>query len=158
MRNTLITPILVLALGFSAAPVMAEQVDFQGHTLEIDTTKGPRLITKMISPTYQAPGSARDIILRAQTCVAKHLSNNKVANIPGGPVIEVSQPENGFLVANSRVPYRSLVLVQMSVKSRFTIEAREGRFRITQTDLQYIVDNPSEENRFLDLYQHALIG
>lgn len=153
--------LLGITLALSAAPLacLAEDIQFEGHTVEIDTVKGPRVITKMTSTAYQTTGTARDIILRSQTCIAQHLSNSKAGDVTGGEVIEISQPENGFIAANNRVNYRQLIL-PMSVESKFVIEAKDGRFRVVQSNLQALTNGEgvNRDTKYSKIFQHKLTG
>ena len=161
MRSIAIAAAILLFSGQVAA--QATEETFNDHTLEIQNDRNVPKIVKLTSPVYQAQGStAAEIIQKAQSCVAKHLSNDEVAtsgssasgffgamagqghnvnsSIAGGALIELSDPANGQLIANSRADYRFMLLAN-SVKSRFILEAKEGRFRITQTNLESVQKN-----------------
>ena len=149
-------------LAISSIPAQAEDINFNGHTLEINNDRGVPKIVKLTSPVYQVAGTAAQIIQKAQGCVAQHLSNDEVStsgssasgffgaiagqgqnvngSIAGGSLIELADPANGQLIANSRTDYR-FMLLSSSVKSRFVIEAKEGRFRITQSNLESLQKN-----------------
>jgi len=155
MRAIIITAVFLLATGQAAAQTIEET--FNEHAVEINNDRNVPKIVKLTSPVYQTQGSAAQIIQKAQGCVAKHLSNDEVAtsgssasglfgamagqghnvnsSVAGGSLIELSDPANGQLIANSRADYRFMLLA-FSVKSRFVIEAKEGRFRITQSNLE----------------------
>lgn len=105
----------------------------------------------------QAEGRPDQLIAKAQRCVAAKVSNTSVtvgrsgggglldamsglhrAQNPGADVpqlIELVDSTNGLLVANSVTDYRHSMFAYI-MKSRLTLEAREGRFRISHTDLQ----------------------
>ena len=160
MRTTLFVAAFLLAAGQAAADIIEE--NFNGHTLEISDEKNVPKIVKLTSPIYQTQGTAAQIIQKAQGCVAKHLSNDEVAtsgssasgffgamagqghnvnsSIAGGALIELADPANGQLIANSRADYR-FMLLSNSVKSRIIIEAKDGRFRITQSNLESVQKN-----------------
>ncbi|MXO63947.1 hypothetical protein [Qipengyuania oceanensis] len=87
-------------------------------------------LTEVVSEVYQTAGSPAEIAARAQTCIAQHLAPGTV----NAPLIITSDIEGGMIVARSAITYGSLPKWQ--IRSRFTFEAREGRFRISQTNLE----------------------
>ncbi|MDB5988263.1 MAG: hypothetical protein JWR16_3316 [Nevskia sp.] len=111
-----------------------------------------RRIDVMTSQIHEASGSAADIINRAQDCVARYVSNepatsNGVLGIGAKgrhsassdatqPVLESADPDSGVLMAHSRAPYHHLLL-SFEARSRLSVEAKDGRFKIVQNDLAY---------------------
>ncbi len=112
-----------------------------------------RHIEVMSSHSYDTSGSQSDIIGRAQVCVEKHVSNapnasTGVLGIIGAkgqhssssdatePVVESADSDSGKLQAHARAPYRHLLL-SYEARSRLSVEAQDGHFRIVQTDLAY---------------------
>lgn len=154
--------IVFIALALLSAPVFADDIRFNDHTVEINNDRNVPRIVKMVSPTYQAAGSVAQIIQKAQGCVARNLTNDEVStsgssasgffgaiagqghnvnsSVAGGSVIELSDPENGLLTANSRADFK-FMLISFSVRSRFVVEAKEGRYRITQSSLESLQTN-----------------
>lgn len=135
----------------------ASTVSVAGYSVEI-TEGGVHAVDTMTSQIYETPGLPADIIAKAQRCSARNMSNDTVAtsggsgtfltgiagagrnvngSVAGGELIELVDPANGLLVANSRVDYTN-ALIGFSAKSRVSIEAKEGRFRIVQTDIRYL--------------------
>ncbi|HEY0626134.1 MAG TPA: hypothetical protein VGD10_05315 [Allosphingosinicella sp.] len=91
-------------------------------------------LTEVTSQVYQTPGTPKEIATRAQTCIAQNLR-------PGtgnAPQIVSSDLDNGIIVAQSALEVGSFPVWKL--RSRFTFEAREGRFRITQTGLEWFND------------------
>lgn len=152
--------LVVMLLPFTDS--LAKDVAFKDHTVEVvEERKVPKIIS-LTSPVHQVDGSAAAIIQRAHGCVARLLVNDEVktsgssasgffgavagqgrnvsGSVAGGSVIELSDPESGLLVANSRVDYK-FMLIAHSARSRFTIEARDGRFRIVQSNLESLQKN-----------------
>src|SRR5690606_10435620 len=149
--------IFLIAVVIASASAYAQDVPFNDHTLEIHNDRNVPKIMKMTSPVYQMEGSPEQIIQRAHGCVARHLTNDEVAtsgssaygyfgaiagqghnvnsSVAGGSLIELSDPASGLLIATSRVDYRAMLLSH-SARSRFTVEAREDRFRIIQSNLE----------------------
>lgn len=158
------TPLIAASLFFIAGYAIAETIEekFNEHTIEIQKERNVPTIIKMVSPVYQAQGTAPQIIQKAQGCVAKHLSNSEVATsgssgsglldamagighnvnstISGGALIELVEPSNGQLIANSRVDYKFMLLAH-NIKTRFILEAKDGRFRVTQSDIEAVQKN-----------------
>jgi len=112
-----------------------------------------RRIDVMTSRLLEARGTSAEIIGRAQACITKYVSNtpntsNGVLGIIGAkgehssssdieqPVLESTDPQSGALVAHSRAQYRHLLL-SFEARSRFSIDAKDDRFKIVQSDLAY---------------------
>jgi hypothetical protein len=83
------------------------------------------------SAVFQTSGSSRDIARRANGCIAAHLAPAK----KDAPLIVSSDLEDGTIVARNAVDYGG-GLSGGKARSRFTFEARDGRFRIEQTELE----------------------
>lgn len=91
-------------------------------------------LTEVTSEVYQTGGTPREIATRAQTCMAQHLAPGTV----NAQLFVNSDLDNGIIVARSAVEYGSLPVWR--IRSNFTFEAREGRFRISQTNLERFND------------------
>ncbi|MBL9069829.1 MAG: hypothetical protein JNM03_07520 [Sphingopyxis sp.] len=91
-------------------------------------------LREVASKVYQTPGTAREIATRAQTCISQYLASGAV----GGQLIINADLDGGIIVANSAIEYGSMP--RWKIRSRFTFEAREGRFRIQQTNLERFND------------------
>lgn len=91
-------------------------------------------LTEVSSEVYQAQGTTNEIAARARTCMSQHLASG----VTGGELIISADMEAGIIVANSAIEYGSLP--RWKIRSRFTFEAREGRFRIQQTNLERFND------------------
>jgi hypothetical protein len=87
-------------------------------------------LTEVMSQVYQAPGTPKELATRAQTCIAQNLRPGTV----NAPQIVSSDLDNGIIVAQSALEYGSFPV--WKIRSRFTFEARDGRFRISQTGLE----------------------
>jgi hypothetical protein len=103
----------LIALGLLASPAAAAEY-----------------LTEVTSQVYQAPGTPKEIATRAQTCIAQNLRPVTV----NAPQIVTSNLDNGIIVAQSALEYGSFPV--WKIRSRFTFEARDGRFRISQTGLE----------------------
>ena len=91
-------------------------------------------LTEVTSEVYQTNGTVREIANRGQTCMSQHLASG----MTGGQLIINADLDGGVIVANSAIEYGSLP--RWKIRSRFTFEAREGRFRIKQTNLERFND------------------
>ena len=88
-------------------------------------------LTELTSEVYQSPGTPRALATKAQTCISQLLR-------PGttdAQLIINSDLDGGLIVARNAISYPD-GLMQWQVRSTFTFEAREGRFRILQTNLE----------------------
>ena len=91
-------------------------------------------LTEVTSQVYQVAGTPKEIATRAQTCIAQNLRSGTV----NAPQIVSSDLDNGIIVAQSALETGSFPVWKL--RSRFTFEARDGRFRITQTGLEWFND------------------
>ena len=99
----------------------------------------PEYLTEVTSRVYQTPGTPRQIASRAQTCIAQNLRPGAV----NAPQIVTSDLDSGIIVAQSALEVGSFPVWKL--RSRFTFEARDGRFRITQTGLEWFNDSGGGE-------------
>lgn len=91
-------------------------------------------LTEVSSQVYQTQGTPKEIATRAQTCIAQNLRSGTV----NAPQIVSADLDNGVIVANNALRFGSLP--EWQIRSRLTFEAREGRFRISQTGLEMFND------------------
>ena len=115
-------PILTLLLVSLSTP--AEDVKYQGHTLEVDGAQETRRVLRMAGPQYSVNGTALLIAEKARACLA---------GMPGSTLLP--DDGSGRLAADLRVEYRSF-LSSYGVRSRLQFEASDGRFSITQLQLE----------------------
>lgn len=109
--------IAVIAIGCSSEAVAAEY------------------LTSLTSDVFQAQGTPKAIATRASTCISQHLAPGTV----NAQLIISSDLDNGTIVARSALTYPD-GLLKWQVRSVFTFEARENRFRIEQTNLERFND------------------
>lgn len=86
-------------------------------------------LTEVASPVIETPGTASEIAGRGRQCIATTLGSG----VAGGELI-LSDADN-VIVARSSVEY-SERFVPWKIRSRLAFEARDGRFRITQSSLE----------------------
>lgn len=88
-------------------------------------------MTEIVSPVYEAEGDPAHLVARATTCMSQRLAPDG----RGGSVIISSDPAAGVVVGNNALEYRDR-LVPWRVRSRLTFEARDGRFRLTHSNIE----------------------
>lgn len=86
-------------------------------------------LTELGSEVFRAEGTPREIVTRASTCISQHLSAGTDSQL-----IISSDPDGGVIVARNALEYGSLP--RWKIRSTFTFTARDGRFRIDQTNLE----------------------
>lgn len=95
----------------------------------------PEYLTSVVSEPFQTTGTATEIAVRAETCAARLL----YAGVEGGELIVSSSPATGVVVARNSLEYRDN-LVPWRIRSRMTVEARDGRFRISHGEIERYTD------------------
>ena len=91
-------------------------------------------LTEVTSQVYQTPGTPQELATRASTCIGQNLRPGTV----NAQQIVSSNLDNGIIVAQNALRFGALP--EWQIRSRFTFEAREGRFRISQTGLEMFND------------------
>jgi len=91
-------------------------------------------LTSVASQVYQTQGTQREIALRANTCVAQKLAPGTTDS----SLILSADLDSGIIVARNVTSHGSFPKFQ--IRSRFTFEARDGRFRIEQSNLERFDD------------------
>ena len=105
---------------------------------------GADYLNEVTSQVYQMAGTPREIASRATTCIAQNLRSGTT----DAPLILSSDLDNGLIVAQNALRFDAKAN-EWQIRSRFTFEAREGRFRITQTDLEMFSPIMSRWGRFV---------
>jgi hypothetical protein len=98
-------------------------------------------LTTVTSEVYQTKGTPRELATRSNICISQHLAPGSTDS----QLIISSDLDNGTIVARSVIQFDndSLGLLVAKGRSVFTFEAREGRFRIEQTNLERFLDGAS---------------
>lgn len=91
------------------------------------------LVEKVESPVFQHESTASQLTSRGKVCIAELVKFESGSNSATNPII--IEAENK-IIANSRFEYTYLLL-RHSAKSKLVFEARDGRFKITHTDIGY---------------------
>lgn len=117
-----------------------------------------KFLERIEAPVRTVDGaSVRQLSERARTCVSQMVTfdsvvlrdNSRVSimsskpadtagdttAVAGGDVLRTVDLDAGLIVAQSRTPY-SRMMMQHVLESTITFEAKEGRFRITQTGIR----------------------
>ena len=134
----------VLAAMLVAMPAMAEDVAFQGHTVEVDAASQARPILRMRGVKYSIPGSPMQIVGKAEQCVARQ---------PGAITLESADAAGGQLRAESRAEYRQKG--RRGIRARMTVEAGEGNFRVVFSEL---ATSPADAVTYAPLIQQDGAG
>jgi hypothetical protein len=152
MHKKLLLLLLMTCVQPTWADHDADDKKLNDYQLEFASPTSRR-IDVMTSRSFETGGTSAAIIERAQNCVTRYVSNTPntssgVLGIIGAkgqhssssdveqPVLESADPQSGTLVAHSRAQYHHLLLA-FEARSRFSVDAKDGRFRIVQTDLAY---------------------
>lgn len=90
-------------------------------------------LTTVRSDVIETPGAAAEIAARGERCIARSFGSGAA----GGELI-VSR-EGGVIVARNALTYRDGLLV-WQIRSRFTFEARDGRFRTEHSAIERFND------------------
>ena len=134
----------MLAGMLVAIPALAEDVVFQGHTMQVDASREARPILGVRGVKYSIPGSATQILGKAEQCAARQ---------PGAITGASVDPDNARLVADSRTNYRQKG--QRSVRAKLAVEAGDGNFRVVFTDL---ATSPADATNYAPLIQQDAAG
>lgn len=89
-------------------------------------------LTNVTSEVFQAAGTHDEIARRGQSCIAENI------HAGDGPVILSSDISAGIVTARNALEYGSLP--RWKIRSTFTFEAKDGRFRIVQTNIERFND------------------
>lgn len=95
----------------------------------------PDYLTSVRSEPIEAAGTAAEIAARAETCIAQQLGSGAV----GGDLIVSRDVAGGVIVARNAVDYMD-GMMNWRLRSRLTLEARDGRFRIEHTSIERFND------------------
>lgn len=91
-------------------------------------------LDKVESEVYQTNGSASAITARGKGCMAEILKNDNVGNSTTQNLFSYTGDDK--LVANARFEYTYL-LIRRSLQAKYIFEAKDGRFRITTSEIGY---------------------
>lgn len=116
---------VLLAVVSAGGPALAEDVAFEGRTLQVEPGQDDtRTITRIVGTRYQLNATAVQVIDKARVCLGNQ----------GSVAVESGEAGSDQLVANSRVNYRAGWGTR-SARSRIDLEASDGYFRIIQSNL-----------------------
>lgn len=92
----------------------------------------PDYLTEVRSDPITAEGSPPEIASRGEACMARLLGSGRV----GGELIISRDHSAGIVVARNALTYQDGWILRWEMRSRVTLEARDGRFRITHTNIE----------------------
>jgi hypothetical protein len=92
------------------------------------------LVEKVETEVFKANGSATEIAAKGKACMAELLKNDNIGNSTTQSLFSYTGDDK--LVATARFEYVYMLLRQ-SLQAKYIFEAKEGRFRITNTDIGY---------------------
>jgi len=87
-------------------------------------------LTAVTSEVFLATGTPKELATRASTCISQILAPGTV----DAQLIISSDLDGGVVVARNALEYGGVA--RQKIRGRFTFEARDGRFRIEQTNLE----------------------
>lgn len=121
---------------------------------EVDKRKNLVSLTSEVYKIDEDAPTVGELASTARRCMLSKLTNSEVVTrgstqflgaggpkaqsvVGGGELIQVFDEAEGLVVANQSRDYRWLALNQ-NVRSRMTLEAREGRFRIVHSAIESV--------------------
>ncbi len=115
-------------LGFGVVLALAASSAAAAPTVYLSTVE---------SPVYDARGSVEALSRKANVCIAQLVSSG----LTTAPTILSSDPVSGVIVARNTFEYHETVWgspLYQTARTRLTFEAREGRFRLSHSDIQVL--------------------
>lgn len=95
----------------------------------------PDYLTTVQSDVIESPGAASEIAAKGEACMAQQLGSGQ----QGGELIISRDSAAGVVVSRNAVTYRD-GLLEWQMRSRLTLEARDGRFRLTHSSIERFND------------------
>lgn len=120
MKAWVVSLVAVLAV----MPAQAEDVPFNGRTLEVAADQEAQPILRMVGTRYALPRTQVQLLERAKTCLGGQAEVS----------IASEDAETGIIEADVRIPFRSGFSDRV-VRSRLTLELGEGYFQLTESAL-----------------------
>lgn len=94
-----------------------------------------RYLQRVESPVYEADGDHQAITRRALVCIAQVVR----PGLTNAPTVTSSDVEGGLIVANNAFEFTS-GLMKSEARTTLTFQAKDGRFRITHTNIEQYLD------------------
>ena len=114
----------VLLAVFASTPALAGEIQFEGRSVETGGDAESPTLLRMSGPRYGINASSAQILDKAQACVSR------IEGVSGATV------EAGVLSAEVHADHRAM-FSSHSVRSVLAIEATDGYFSISQSELAY---------------------
>ena len=134
--------VLGWVLALVATSALAEDVTYNGRTLDVAADQDARPIRRVLGSHYAISLAPDEIINKAQSCLTAQ----------AGIHVESSDPSAGQLVATTKFDYRAR-FSSYSVKSRLQLQAANGGFQITETEVAVATLGSGEAVDFRPLTQ-----
>lgn len=134
----------MLAAAFAAVPAAAEDVPFKGRTLDVVTGQEASPILRMAGTQYVVRRDQAQIIEQARGCLGGQ----------DGVAVESADAGQGVLVANVSVGFRARFSSQ-TLQSRLTLQASDGAFLITESELGLVQGDDSGGQTRMPLTQEG---
>ena len=115
---------IVLLAVFASVPAIAEEIEFEGRTVEIGGDQASPTILRMSGSRYGINATSAQILDKARACISR------TEGVSGASV------EAGMLSAEVHADHRAM-FSSHSIRSRLAIEATDGYFSISQSELAY---------------------
>jgi hypothetical protein len=132
----------MLVLGLAAGPAMGDSQfldrvespvrSVDGASVRQLTEKARTCISQMV--TYDAVVLRDSSRVSPMSAIPGDTSGDTTA-VAGGDVLRTVDLDAGIIVAQSRIPWTRMMMNYV-LESTITFEAKEGRFRITQTGIK----------------------
>jgi hypothetical protein len=100
-----------------------------------DETDDPNYLNRVESPVFEVVGDHQAITKHAATCIAQIIKPGLVS----APTIVSQDNDAGVIVANNSLKY-SHGLLQPTVRTTLTFQAKDGRFKILHTNIEQFLD------------------
>lgn len=99
------------------------------------TALGFEKLGDISSDVFTADGRQADIAKRGEACIARLVRNDSLRDDASGPVLTSVLPQFGLVVAHSRLIKHTFGL-DFIIQSVLTFESKDGRFRMTYSDIK----------------------
>jgi hypothetical protein len=106
-----------------AMPVLADEMTFQGHVLDVDAAQSPAVVRAITSSRYVVAGDAATLATKARTCLATQPGVSAVTTVDATRVEgDLSIQQGGFFSS-------------LRANTRIAIEVNDGAFHILESGL-----------------------
>ena len=123
-------------MSLSVTPLVAALLVLGGMVCCVDNAAAaPQYLERVESPVYETEGDHQAISRRALTCIAQIVR----PGLTDAPTVLSSDLDAGVIVANNAFKVTT-GLFDADARTTLTFEAKDGRFRITHTNVEQFLD------------------